>query len=128
MEWNSNEAMYAFAADDIDAGILTFESTHPKYSFVKLDDNGFVTEVAEKKVISNHATVGIYYWKHGKDFVRYANKMIALNKRVNNEFYVAPVFNEAIEDGKKVKVKKAERMWSLGTPEDLNTFLTEYKQ
>ena len=127
VEWNSNECMYAFTADDIDGGILTFEATHPKWSYAKVGANGFVSEVAEKKVISNEATVGVYYWKHGSDYVRYAEDMIAMNIRVNNEFYVCPVFNQAIEDGKKIKVKRINRMWGIGTPEDLEIFLQSYK-
>ena len=127
VEWNSNECMYAFTADEIDGGILTFEATHPKWSYARVGVDGFVSEVAEKKVISNEATVGIYYWKKGSDYVKYAEQMIAKNIRVNNEFYVCPVFNEAIEDGKKVKVKRVENMWGIGTPEDLETFLKDHK-
>jgi HAD superfamily hydrolase (TIGR01509 family) len=127
IEWDSNESMYAFKNDNIDAGILTFESTHPKWSYAKLDDNGFVTEVAEKNPISNNATCGIYYWKHGSDYVRYADTMIKKNIRTNNEFYVCPVFNQAIEDGKKVKIKQVNKMWGLGTPDDLKYFLNNYK-
>ena len=127
VEWNSNECLYAFSAGGVDAGIVTFESNHPKWSYAKLDENGFVCEVAEKKPISNHATVGIYYWKKGSDYVRYAEQMIAKNLRVNNEFYVAPVFNEAIQDGKRIRIKDAARMWGIGTPEDLNYFLQNHK-
>ena len=127
VEWNSNECLYAFSADTIDAGILTFESTHPKWSYAKLGEDGFVTEVAEKKVISNNATVGIYYWNKGSDYVKYAEQMIEKDIRVNNEFYVCPVFNEAIQDGKKVRVKNVDKMWGIGTPEDLNYFLSEHK-
>jgi HAD superfamily hydrolase (TIGR01509 family) len=127
VEWNSNECLYAFTADTIDGGIVTFESTHPKWSFAKLGEDGFVTEVAEKNPISNLATVGIYYWKHGSDYVKYAEQMIEKNIRVNNEFYVCPVFNEAIQDGKKIRVKNIERMWGLGTPEDLNHYLEHHK-
>jgi HAD superfamily hydrolase (TIGR01509 family) len=123
VEWNSNECMYAFSADDIDGGIITFEATHPKWSYAKVGDDGFVSEVAEKKVISNEATVGIYYWKHGSDYVKYAEEMIDKDIRVNNEFYVCPVFNQAIEDNKKIKVKRVEKMWGIGTPEDLDYFL-----
>jgi hypothetical protein len=126
IEWNSNEAMYALSADSIDGGILTFKSTHPKYSYVKLNDDGFISEVVEKKVISDLATVGLYYWSKGSDFVSYAEKMIAANKRSNNEFYVAPVYEEAIIDGKKFRSKDVAKMWSLGTPEDLNYFLKEH--
>lgn len=126
IEWNSNEAMYSFAADHVDAGILTFKATHPKWSYVKLNESGFVSEVAEKKVISDNATVGVYYWKKGSDYVKYANQMIKKDIRVNNEFYVCPVFNEAIEDGKVVKIKQVEQMWGIGTPEDLKYFLEYY--
>jgi beta-phosphoglucomutase-like phosphatase (HAD superfamily)/dTDP-glucose pyrophosphorylase len=128
IEWNSNECMYSFSADEIDAGILTFNSHHPKWSYVKLNDSGFVSDVAEKKVISDNATVGVYYWKHGKDYVKYAEQMIDKNIRVNNEFYVCPVFNEAIIDNKKIKIKKIDRMWGLGTPEDLTYFINNYKK
>ena len=127
VEWNSNECLYAFNVNNIDGGILTFESTHPKWSYAKLNEKGFVSEVAEKNPISNIATVGIYYWKHGKDYVRYAEQMIQKNIRVNNEFYVCPVFNEAIADNKKIRVKQIEKMWGLGTPEDLNYFLLNHK-
>lgn len=127
VEWNSNECMYAFSADSIDGGILTFDATHPKWSYAKVGEDGFVSEVAEKKPISNTATVGVYYWAHGSDYVKYAEQMIEKDIRTNNEFYVAPVFNEAIGDGKKIRVKNIERMWGIGTPEDLNYFLENNK-
>ncbi len=128
VEWNSNECLYAFTADSIDGGIITFEATHPKWSFAKLGDDGFVSEVAEKRPISNMATVGIYYWKRGSDYVKYAEQMIDKDIRTNNEFYVAPVFNEAIADGKKIRAKNIEKMWGIGTPEDLNYFLDHRKE
>lgn len=127
MEWNSNECLYAFNADGVDAGILTFKSTHPKWSYVKIGDDGFVSEVAEKKPISDNATVGVYYWKRGSDYVKYAEQMIEKNIRTNNEFYICPVFNESIIDNKKIRVKEIEKMWGIGTPEDLNYFLEHYK-
>lgn len=128
VEWNSNECLYGFTADEVDGGIVTFKATHPKWSFAKLGDDGFVSEVAEKNPISDNATVGIYYWKHGSDYVKYAEQMINKNIRTNNEFYVCPVFNQAIEDGKKIKVKEINRMWGIGTPEDLEYFLSHYKE
>lgn len=126
VEWDSNNVMYSFTADGIDGGILTFKATHPKWSYAKLDENGFVSEVAEKKPISDNATVGIYYWKKGSDYVKYAEQMIAKDIRVNNEFYVCPVFNEAIADGKKIRVKEIQKMWGIGTPEDLQYFLENH--
>ena len=127
VEWDSNEFMYKMNESSVDGGIVTFRSTHPKWSFAKLDDNGYVKEVAEKDPISDIATVGYYYWKHGSDFVKYAEKMIEKDIRVNNEFYVCPVFNQAIEDCKKIKTFDIPKMWGLGTPEDLTNFLENYK-
>ncbi len=127
IKWDSSKTMYNFISKKIDGGILTFESVHPKWSYAKIDKNEVVTEVAEKKVISNNATVGIYYWSKGNDFVKYANQMIKKNIRTNNEFYICPVFNEAIKAGKVIKSEKIEKMQGLGTPEDLDNFLLEYK-
>ena len=125
VEWDSNEFLYSMQADEVDGGILTFNSVHPKWSFAKTDEDGFVTEVAEKKPISNNATVGIYYWSKGSDYVKFAEQMIKKDNRVNGEFYVCPVYNEAIEDEKKIKTFHVEKMWGLGTPEDLKVFVNE---
>ncbi|NBO22130.1 glycosyl transferase family 2, partial [bacterium] len=125
VEWDSYGFYYS-TTEKNDGNILTFESTHPKWSFVK-EENGFITELAEKKPISNIATVGIYHWKRGSDYVKYAEQMIKNNIRVNNEFYVAPVYNEAIKDGLKFKKFEVDRMWGIGTPEDLKNFLEGYK-
>ena len=123
VEWESNQFMYSCMADDIDGSILTFRSTQPKWSYAKLNEEGFVTEVAEKKPISDNATVGIYFWKKGSDYVSCAESMVEKNIRVNNEFYVCPVYNEALLIGARVKTFNIDKMWGLGTPEDLDTFL-----
>jgi HAD superfamily hydrolase (TIGR01509 family) len=128
VEWDSNEFMYKMQETNIDGGLVTFESTHPKWSFAKLDEYGYVSEVSEKNPISNIATVGYYYWKHGSDFIKYAEQMIDKDIRVNNEFYVCPVFNEAILGGKKIITYTANKMWGLGTPEDLTVFLDNHKR
>jgi dTDP-glucose pyrophosphorylase len=127
VDWDSNEFMYKMNETDADGGIVTFKATHPKWSFTKIDENGYVTEVAEKNPISDNATVGFYYWKHGSDFVKYAEQMIEKDVRVNNEFYVCPVFNQAVEDNKKIRVYEVKNMWGLGTPEDLNFYLENKK-
>ena len=123
VEWNSNEFMYKMDDEHLSGGIVTFTATHPKWSFARLDENGFVQEIAEKNPISNIATAGIYYWSKGSDYVRYADQMIEKNIRTNNEFYVFPVFNEAIGDGKSFKSFHVQKMWGLGTPEDLEHFI-----
>ena len=127
VEWDSNEFMYKMNETNADGGIVSFEATHPKWSFAKINDQGLVTEVAEKNPISNIATVGFYWWKQGSDFVKYAEEMIEKNIKVNDEFYVCPVFNQAIEDGKKIRTFNIDKMWGLGTPEDLKYYLENYK-
>jgi HAD superfamily hydrolase (TIGR01509 family) len=128
VEWDSNEFMYKMQETNADGGIVTFKATHPKWSFAKINENGLVTEVAEKNPISDNATVGYYFWKHGFDFVKYAEQMIDKNIRVNNEFYVCPVFNQAIEDRKEIRTFNVDGMWGLGTPEDLKYYLENYKK
>ncbi len=127
INWNSSKAFYDFNSKNLDGAILTFEAIHPKWSYAKCDKEGFVTEVAEKKVISKNATVGVYYWKHGSDYVKSAEEMIKKNIRVNNEFYVCPVYNEFLMKNKKIKIHKVDKMWGLGTPEDLNNFIQKMK-
>ncbi len=127
LEWDSSAFMYSMMGDFVDGGIVTFNATHPKWSFAKVNDSGFITEVAEKNPISDVATVGVYFWKKGSDFVKYAQQMIDKNIRTNNEFYICPVFNEAIQDGKKIKNFHIDTMYGLGTPEDLTTFIENYK-
>ena len=112
---------------DVDAIVYTFNAVHPKWSFVKINSEGYVSEVAEKKPISNVATCGIYWYRRGSDFIKYANRMIEKNIRVNNEFYIAPVYNELIEDGKKIIPFFVNSMWGIGTPEDLRYFLENYR-
>lgn len=109
----------------VDGLIMTFEASHPKWSYARVDSTGKVVEVAEKKVISKNATVGIYYFSKGSDFVRAAQSMIHKGIRHNNEFYVCPVYNELILEGKSSHICDigVEQMHGLGTPEDLNDFL-----
>jgi HAD superfamily hydrolase (TIGR01509 family) len=127
VEWDSNEFMYKMNETNADGGIVTFKAIHPKWSFAKVNPlTGLVEEVAEKNPISDDATVGYYYWKHGSDFVKYAEQMIEKDIRINNEFYVCPVFNQAIEDAKEIRIFKTEKMWGLGTPEDLKYYLENY--
>jgi dTDP-glucose pyrophosphorylase len=128
VEWNSREFLYEMHSKNADGGIATFKSTHPKWSYAKINELGLVTEVAEKKPISDDATVGIYYWKHGSDFVKYAEQMIEKDIRVNGEFYTCPVFNEAILDEKNVYTTTVNKMWGIGTPEDLNYYLANFSR
>lgn len=110
-----------------DGSILTFSDPerNPKWSFVKKNDLGLVDEVREKVPISDEATVGIYFFSKGSDFVDAAVQMFIENDRVNNEFYTCPTYNYLISQGKKVGTYKIKReyMHGIGTPEDLNNYL-----
>ncbi len=125
IDFDLNKLIEFGRKEKLDGAILTFDSTHPKWSFVKKDKDGLVIEVAEKRPISNEATVGLYYYGKGSDFVRFAQQMILKDTRVNNEFYVCPVYNEMILAGGRIKTLKmgSSQMHGLGTPEDLNDFL-----
>jgi dTDP-glucose pyrophosphorylase len=115
----------------LDGSILTFtdHEKNPKWSFARLNDQGLVVEVQEKKAISEFATVGIYLFTKGSDFVNGAIDMIINNDRVNNEFYTCPVYNYLVNDGKKIGTYNItfEQMHGLGTPEDLNKYLNTSK-
>ena len=121
LNWDARDFLYDLYTSDLDARVATFTANDAKWSYVKVE-NDLVTKVAEKKAISNIATVGVYAWKKGSDFVKYARQMIAKDIRTNNEFYVAPVFNEAILDNKKIGVYNVKMMIGLGTPEDLEKY------
>ncbi len=123
LDWDSNGFFYAMAHEECAGGMVTFKSAHPRWSFARCGENGFVCEVAEKKPISDNATAGIYFWRHGADFVRAAKQMITKNIRTNNEFYVCPTFNELLQEGKQIRMFPIQKMWSLGTPEDLELFM-----
>jgi dTDP-glucose pyrophosphorylase len=114
-------------ADGLDGLIMTMWADDKKWSYVGLDETRMVTQVVEKEVISNEATVGIYNFRHGRSFVAAADSMIAGNERVNNEFYVAPTYNPLIRKGARVGIHSVGRvgdgMYGLGTPADLREFL-----
>jgi dTDP-glucose pyrophosphorylase len=128
VDLNINNYLAAGDAPDVDGLIMTFWADHPKWSYCRMRPDGTVSEVVEKEVVSNEATVGIYNFRRGRDFVRAAEQMIAKNLRANNEFYVAPCYNQLIEEGAKIITMKtgSERdgMYGLGIPEDLEFFKT----
>lgn len=114
--------------NNLDGLIMTMKANDPKWSFVGLNSSNFVTNVVEKEIISDEATVGIYNFARGLDFVRAAESMISKDLRVNNEFYVAPAYNQLIEEGQKIGIhnigSEGAGMYGIGIPADLNLFLT----
>lgn len=127
VELGMDDYLQRLDAGHADGLIMTFWSDHPKWSYCRLRADGTVSEVVEKQVVSNDATVGIYNFARGRDFVAAAEAMIARNLRVNGEFYVAPTYNLLIEQGARIIVAATGResagMHGLGTPEDLQRFM-----
>ncbi|MBF6033281.1 glycosyltransferase family 2 protein [Pseudomonas sp. P155] len=111
----------------LDGLIMTMKANDPKWSFAATDANQHVTNVVEKEPISDDATVGIYNFSRGRDFVSAAENMIAADERVNGEFYVAPAYNRMIKEEKVVGIysvgSEANGMYGLGTPADLALFI-----
>lgn len=112
---------------NLDGMIMTMYSQNPKWSYAKINEKGYVIQTAEKEVISQHATVGIFNFKKGSDLVRSAEQMIADNLRVNNEFYTCPCYNYLIQEGKNIGIysigEEYNGMYGLGIPEDLDFFI-----
>jgi NDP-sugar pyrophosphorylase family protein len=127
VEWDTAN-FKNFINNKIDGAIVTFKATDSKWSYVKINNLNLIEEVAEKKQISDDATVGIYYWSKGSDYIHYAKKMIEKEIKVNNEFYVAPVYNQAILDNKKIFSFPSKKMWGVGTPEDLEIYISKQKE
>lgn len=123
MDWSPADFIL-FIKPNYDGIIFTFTDNGKNNSYVKLNADGDVIEVAEKRVISNIATCGVYYFKRGSDFVDATEKMIRDGKKVNNEYYVCPTYAELIRDGKKIVPYNINGHYPIGTPEDLNKYLS----
>ena len=128
VDWDSKH--FQSYCEGLDGCIPYFLSDSPKHSYSRVNYNtGNITQVAEKQVISNFATVGMYYWAKGSEYVSCAEEMISKNIRFNNEFYICPVYNILINSrGGIVKPYPVYEMRGMGTPEELNRFLTKLEK
>jgi HAD superfamily hydrolase (TIGR01509 family) len=130
LDWDADEFYRAAFHVSYSGAISVFYNPRPddlKWSYAALSNDGRVSRVAEKVYIGPHATTGIYAWKRGRDFVKHAENMIARNERVNNEFYVCPVYNGAIQEGSDFRVHNCTRFWGVGVPDDYIHFLDNFK-
>jgi len=105
-----------------DGFLLCFKANSPAHSYAAVDKGNHVVKTAEKEVISNNAAVGVYYFKKGKAFVKYAEEMVRKNITINSEFYVCPIYNLMIRDGLRISIDHVDKMYVLGTPDDLIFF------
>jgi choline kinase len=125
LKWESSHFTEFLRNTDKDGIVITYPAHTDKNSYIKLDEQGNGVEVAEKKIISQHSLNGVHWWKQGADFVSSAKSMISKNIRVNNEFYIAPTYNELINTGKKIGIYALGEgeHFPVGTKEDLDKFL-----
>jgi NDP-sugar pyrophosphorylase family protein len=118
INWDPEHLIDFTERNNADGAIVNIHTDRPNYSFSRVDSKGRIIETAEKTVISNNGSVGIYHFRKGSDLVKYAQKMIDKNLRVNNEFYTAPVYNQFIQDFKLILHYPIAEMFQLGTPEE----------
>ena len=123
LDWSPEHFASFVSRDGCDGAIVTFRASGAKWSYAKFGDDMVITEVAEKVSISQDGNCGIYYWRKARSCFQSIGRMIAANRRVNNEFYLAPSYNEMIVDGTRVIAYPVPRMWGLGTPSDLKATL-----
>ena len=128
LKWDSEFFNNKIRTKDVDGCVMVFpeEYTSKKASYVEINDQGYVVRSAEKQPISKIATVGVHYFKKGSDFVKYANQMIESKMEFNDEFYVTPVYNLFAKSHKKIITYPVEKMWALGSSEEINIFLKEF--
>lgn len=123
-----NDYLLDIETRQLDGSMLTMKANDNKWSYAKVESTGFVSEVVEKKVISDEATVGIYNFMKGSDFCKYADLMIKSGTKSNGEFYVAPVYTLMSLDSKKIGIhnigSENKGMHGLGIPSDLKIFLS----
>ncbi len=117
-------AIADFQARDLDGGTITFKDIHPRWSFVKLDESGYVIEAAEKRPISHHATTGFYYFRRGQDFLEAAFRSLQKDAHVEGSFYICPIFNEMILLQQRIGTWPIERSryHTLKTADDVRNY------
>jgi len=98
LDLNFTEVLLDFRNRQLGAGLVVFDSIHPRYSYVRLDESGHVVEAAEKRPISRSATAGFYWYSKGRLFVQAAKNMIRKRASINDRFYICPAFNELVLD------------------------------
>jgi NDP-sugar pyrophosphorylase family protein len=106
LDLDMNSLLTFYADQESDGGVVCFKSVHPKWSYVRLDDNQQITETAEKRPISSNAIAGLYYFRRGADFVKAAMKSIEKDANVNGLYFIAPTLNEMVLDNKRLNVYK----------------------
>ena len=127
MDENSAGIINEFHKANADAGVISFNSVHPRYWFVKTDEGGVPVEFAEKTPISKNALVSFYYFRRGSDFVECAKEIIRKDNPVNGNFYISQTLNEMILKQKLIVMRKItnDRFHPLKTEAQMAEYITE---
>jgi len=123
LEWDSNTFLYSLANPAVDGGVLTFLNSHPRYSYVNMNENGWIVEADMKKPISTNALAGVFYWKRGFDLIKYSALVVAKGKDSLEKYASILAIDECIRDGLRFKSIKCRRMWEWSNPNDLDYYL-----
>ena len=122
-----NEILSSFRKKNSDVGLITFNSVHPRWSYIRYDDDKNVVETAEKRPLSKHAVAGFYYFKQGLDFIKGAMKSIQKGADINGMYYIAPSINQLILENKKITAFEiaSERYQSFYSPQKIREYENE---
>jgi hypothetical protein len=114
-----------FRSRSLDGGLLSFHSSHPRYSYVRLDDNGLVMEVAQRNPISFNATAGFFWYSSTSLFVESAKSMIRKDAHIEGSYFLAPTFNELVLRQKKIGIKEIDlsNYKPLKSEQQLNNYI-----
>lgn len=109
---------------DVDAGVITFNSIHPRWSYARIDENNHIVETAEKRPLSKNAIAGLFYFKRGKDFISSSMSMIQKDASVNNLYYISPTLNEMVLQNKKMTIYKIDnnKYHTFYTPQKIQEY------
>jgi NDP-sugar pyrophosphorylase family protein len=113
-----------FERRGLDGGVVVFQAVHPRWSYVKTDDEGLVVEAAEKRPISMQATAGTYWYRRGSDFVEALEEMILKDAHVDGRFYICPAFNEMVLRQARIGTYEIEpsEYFSLASPQGVELY------
>lgn len=104
-------------------GAFHHRSDDEKWSFASVDSDMVVQSTAEKQKISNYALTGLYHFTRSEDFFNVAKRHVEKSLKNKGEYYVAPMYNDLIENGREFVLDVCERFHPLGTPEDYEKFI-----
>lgn len=133
-----NEAKFHALRQEADLLVFTYRNNDAvmknpdAYGWMKTDGDGNITGLSIKKALSDtpkkdHAVVATFWFRHGWQFVRAAEKMISEGDRIHNEFYVDETVKHALELGYRAKVFEVERYIGWGTPKDYEEYQATFE-